>query len=298
MKSNINKKLLPSALIPALAAGAFALPPVTRAQWLMGTVCEITAYGPGADEAADAAFAEIARLDRVMSLYKEASELSALNRSGLVPFRCSESLWEALSLALGFARRSGGAFDPTILPAIHLGPSALESVGYKKVRADPGRRAVSFTVPGMALDLGGIGKGIALDRAVQVLKSRGVKSAFINFGGQIYALGSAPGAAGWRVKVPGLDEELHIRDASVSTSGNSERPGHIVSPFTGRPVMDLGSVTVVAPTGAEADAWSTALFVLGRRIPPGFKACAIYSAPALSTPTCNRHLNASKGKKL
>lgn len=278
----------------ALVALAHGSPlPVTRAQWLMGTVCEITAYGPRVQEAIGAAFSEIARWDRVISLYKEESELSALNRRGGSPFRCSESLWEAVSLALDFARRSEGAFDPTVLPAIRRGPSALKSIGYRKAACDARSREISFTVPGMALDLGGIGKGIALDHAASIMRGLGVEAALINFGGQIYALGSPPGAAGWRVKVPGLERELLVRNASVSTSGNAERPGHIVSPFTGKPVLGRGSVTVVAPTGAEADAWSTALFILGRRIPAGFKACAIYPESALSTPACAPYLDAS-----
>lgn len=252
----------------------------------MGTILEITAHGPdGAGAAVSAAFAEVERLDRVLSLYKEDSELSALNRS-TGAFHCSPDLWEAVTASLDFARRSGGAFDPTVLPLKRRGKAALTSIGHAKVRTDAARRMVSFAAPGMALDFGGIGKGIALDHAARVLKDAGVRSAFLNFGGQILAVGSPPGTRGWSVSAPG-GRSLVVKDASVSTSGDSEQPGHILSPFTGEAVRRSGSVTVVAPTGAEADAWSTALFVLGPKARTSFRGCVIADRPSSA---CARYL--------
>ncbi len=261
-----------------LAAPAPAGAAIVRARWIMGTILEITAHGPAS--AVSAAFAEVERLDRVLSLYKEDSELSALNRS-TAAFRCSPDLWEAVAASLDYARRSGGAFDPTVLPPARRGKAALASVGHEKVRLDPALRTVRFTAPGMALDFGGIGKGLALDHAARVLKDAGVRAAFLNFGGQILALGAPPGTDGWSVEAPG-GRTLTVKDASVSTSGDSERPGHILSPFTGEPVRRAGSVTVVAPTGAEADAWSTALFVLGPAARPGFPGRAYWDEPSPS----------------
>lgn len=264
-----------AALIPAFLA-AHSLPwraprPVSRVRWLMGTACEITAHGPRAAQAVDAAFAEIERWDQILSLYKPESELSRLNRqASQSPFRCSKELWEAVVASLKYARLSGGAFDPTVLPLLKASPRALPLVGFGKVAADPTNRSVRFKIRGMGLDPGGIGKGIALDHAAGVLRRRGVGSALINFGGQLYALGAPPGESAWTVRVPGLASPLRVCDASVSTSGNEERPGHIVSPFTGRRIADKRRATVVARSAAAADAWSTALFVLDGRAPASF----------------------------
>lgn len=229
---------------------------VTRARYVMGTVCEITASGPRAGEAVGAAFEELERWDRVLSLYKEDSEASRLNReAAAAPFACSESLWEAVTAALDMARRSEGAFDP-----------AAPSGSFIQVRLDPARRAVRFLKAGLRLDFGGIGKGLALDHAVRRLRANGVTSALLNFGGQVSALGA------WTVE--SAAGPFAVTDASVSTSGDGEQPGHILSPATGRPVSGPDAV-VIAPTGMEADAWSTALFVTGGRLPPAFAACTL-----------------------
>jgi len=218
----------------------------------MGTLCELDA--PGAPDAAvSAAFAEIERWDRILSLYKEESEASALNRAaGTGPVAVSADLYAAVETALRLARETGGAFDPTLRPA-----------GWSKALLDPEARTVALPA-GMGLDFGGVGKGWALDRAASVLKAAGVTRARFNFGGQILALGS------WPVRIPGRAEPLLVTDASVSVSGDSERPGHIVSPFDGLPVRRPGAVAAVLSSAADADAWSTALFVLGKA-PPSFR---------------------------
>ena len=290
-------KALPLAALSLLAPLAPEAAETLRARYLMGTVCEIRTLGPGAPEAATAAFEEIARLESAMTLYREESELSALNRgAGRGPFAASETLWEAVSSAIDYAERTGGAFDPTVLPLLRRGPGALPSVGHARVSLDPRARSVRFGVPGMALDLGGIGKGIALDHAAAVLKRKGVSSAFINFGGQVYAMGAPPGERGWTVEVPWFGE-LIVRDASVSTSGDSERPGHIVSPFTGLTVRRNVSVTVVAPTAAEADAWSTALYVIGPAEISRYHGCAVYAGKDARQTSACRHYIRKKGTK-
>lgn len=264
------------ALFLAFAAPTSAPQPARRAQFIMGTVCDITAYGPQADAAITAAFAEITRWDGVLSLYKKNSEVSALNRSDGAWFSCTASLWEALTEALAIAKASGGAFDPTILPVLREGPRALMRAGYAKVELDPRKRSARFRAPGMLLDFGGIGKGIALDHAVGVLRAHGVVSGLINFGGQIYALGTPPGNTAWEVKISGSSETLRVRDASVSISGNAEQPGHIASPFTGQRVMGEYSVAVAADSATEADAWSTALFVLGPTTTTTYNGCHLF----------------------
>ncbi|MBI2387816.1 MAG: FAD:protein FMN transferase [Elusimicrobia bacterium] len=255
----LNKKALSSALLLSLAAHAFGadIGRARRVRWVMGTLCEIDA--PGASDAAvGAAFAEIERWDRVLSLYKKESEASALNRTaGTGPARVSADLYAAAEEALRLARETGGAFDPTIARD-----------GWSKVRLDP--KALTVELPaGMSLDFGGIGKGRALDKAAAVLKEAGVSRALFNFGGQVLALGE------WPVALPGRAESLIVKDASVSVSGDSERPGHIKDPFDGKAVRRPGSAAAVLPSAAEADAWSTALFVLGKT-PPSFRGLSFF----------------------
>lgn len=279
-------------LIPLLlAVNLHAQTPAAtrRVQYVMGTACDITAYGPQAGSAIGEAFSEIARWDRVLSLYKEDSEAVAFNRSNGGWFACSESFWEALTASLYYAERSNGAFDPTILAVLRKGPAALPEVGYKKIELNPEKKLARFR--GLGLDFGGIGKGIALDHAVKILRERGVVCALINFGGQIYALGAPPDASAWTVHIDGSRETLFVRDASVSTSGNAERPGHIRSPFTGEKIMENYSASVIAASATEADAWSTALFVLGPNSVMRYDGCSLFSgARPEAAPACSRYL--------
>lgn len=247
--------LTPLALIAlSIFSSGHAAEAATRARYIMGTVCEITVKSQRAEEAISSAFEELERWDRLLSLYKEDSEASRMNREAAqAPFLASEGLWEAVTAALDMARRSEGAFDPTLQPR-----------GFTLVRLDPARRSIRFMKAGLRLDFGGIGKGLALDHAIRRLRAHGVSKALLNFGGQVSALGA------WTVE--SAAGPISIRDASVSTSGDSERPGHILSPLTGRPVRGPAA-TVIAPTGAEADAWSTALYVTKGKLPPAFTAC-------------------------
>ncbi len=260
-------------LVLALAAGSLGAAPqeccAQRVRWVMGTLCEIDA--PGASDAAvGAAFAEIERWDRILSLYKVDSEASGLNRAaGTGPVEVSPDLYAAIETALRLARETGGAFDPTIIPALRGGPAQLPLVGWNKVRLDSKARTIALPA-GMGLDFGGVGKGWALDKAAGILKKEGVQRALFNFGGQILAIGAPQGARGWAVTIPGRVKPLLVKDASVSASGDSEHPGHIKSPFDGRAVRRPGAAVAVLPSAAEADAWSTALFVLGKT-PPFFR---------------------------
>jgi thiamine biosynthesis lipoprotein len=289
---------------PAVAGTMESL---ARSRFLMGTrlSIEVTAANPGA--AIEAAFAEVQRLDGILSNWRSDSELARLNRDAArEEVRCTEDLYGAVRAAIDWARRTDGAFDPTIDPLARWfglrgpegrlpgpgqapavvalsGPEAQDReaaarlVDWRRVRLQRRTRAIRFEQPGMSLDLGGIGKGEALDAALRVLRSHGVRSALLDFGGQLLAYGEGPDDGGFRVGVapPDARDEsaiaLWLHDASLSTSGNSERgmpagrggAGHLIDPATGAPAGYRGSVTVMAHRGADADALSTALFVMG-----------------------------------
>jgi FAD:protein FMN transferase len=247
------------------AGGSDAAPDrVARVRWEMGTLLEIEAVAPereAAERAVAAAFGAVEEVDRRLSNWKPDSELSRANASTGRPFPLSPATWRSVSQAIALARETGGAFDPTV--GVFTG---APTIGWRNVLLDPGTRTVAFGVEGGAIDSGGFGKGEALDRALAELRRRGIAAARLNFGGQISILGRELGDVSVAEPRSGSDRELcsfRAEDVSVSTSGVSEKPGHIVDPRTGAPPPFAGSVTVVADTGLRADALSTALFVLG-----------------------------------
>ncbi len=265
---------------------------VTQARYVMGTVWTVETRGPRSDEAIEGAFTEIRRLDALLSTYRPESELSRVNRSaakGWVPV--SSETYALLERSFGYSKESEGAFDPTVgtlirawgfkyldyhMPAPSVVEAARAKVGFRKVRLDP-QKGVRFDVPGLELDLGAIAKGYAVDRALDHLKRMGAVSARVDAGGNQGVWGTGPTRAEWMfgIKHPREDGEIlgavPLAAGAVSTSGDAERGfwhegvryGHIVDPHSGRPVSGMLSVTVVSPTAEEADALSTALYVLG-----------------------------------
>ena len=251
---------------------------VVRARYAMGTILEIDAHGADAtatEAAVAAAFEAVDEVEARLSNWKPESEISRANAAGH-PFSLSPETWGSLTRALDVARETDGAFDPSVGAVTRAEPGAArpDAIGWTKVRLDATGRTLSFAVPGGAIDTGGFGKGDGLDRALAALRCRGVEAGRLNFGGQITLFGTAGAAdrlgdlAAVAVAEPraGSSRELarfRAGDGSVSTSAQSERPGHIVDPRTGAPVAFAGSVTVLAETGTRADALSTALFVMG-----------------------------------
>jgi thiamine biosynthesis lipoprotein len=282
-------------------------PPLSRARFLMGTRLVIEARGPEVEAAIEAAFREVERLDAVLSNWRADSELSRLNRSAVAgPVPCSADLCAAVTAALHWAATTGGAFDPTVeplvrrlglrepgdlLPGVPGGPGLdgvggtdkgdpiPPAIGWRHVQVDAPRQTIAFDAPGVGIDLGGIGKGFALDAALRILNARGVEAALLDFGGQVLVHGQQPGRGSWLVSIADPEDRdrpagaLRLREGSVSTSGNSERAlrrsgtivGHILDPASGGPAEFRGTATVIAADGTSADALSTALFVMGPR---------------------------------
>jgi FAD:protein FMN transferase len=267
---------------------------VHKKQYAMGTVFEIVAYSESPAQASDAideALREIVRLDDVMSDYKADSELSRLNRSGYEhPQSVSHDLYGVIEESLKYSRLSGGRFDVSVGPLVKLWkaamrgehtPSAREQeklracVGYQKIELLPPDR-IRFQSPCLQIDLGGIGKGYALDRAADILRAHGVSRALLDAGGSsIYALGAPPGESGWLVHLRdpsnSEDPEVRLTNNSVSTSEQTppsllfgrEPAGHIVDPQKGVPLRTFFAVSAVARTATASDALSTTLLLLG-----------------------------------
>lgn len=237
---------------------------LTRSRYLMGTLFEATVTSTGDASAADAAFGEVARLESVLSTYIQDSEVSRLNRAaGKGPVAVSADLWNILMASSEVWRASGGTFDPTYA-------SSAPARGFGLLALDPERRSAALPA-GAHLDFGGIGKGYALDAAGAVLRGRGVTRALLNFGGQIAALGA------WEVRA--ASRTLRLRDQSISGSGDSERPGHIVDPRTGASIHRPEAVFVIMASATMADAWSKPLYLEGPRgLPKDFPGCALAGA--------------------
>ncbi|MBT3271394.1 FAD:protein FMN transferase [Candidatus Poribacteria bacterium] len=264
---------------------------------MMGSFGSVTAYAADAsvDAVLVAALDEMQRVDTLMSHYKPDSEVSRISAmAGAGSVRVQEDTLHVVTAALDMGRETCGAFDITVAPLLKLWgcfshgarvPSATEveatraDVGLDGLRVDQDAMVVMLMRERMELDLGGIAKGYAVDQAARALRVGGVRSALVNLSNSAFrAVGSPPGEDQWRIAVshpraPG--EQLGvvlISDVALATSADTEqffvhegvRYGHIMDPRTGYPVSNgVVSVTVVAPTGLEADALATAVFVLG-----------------------------------
>jgi thiamine biosynthesis lipoprotein len=263
----------------------------------MGTQVHIVAYASSEtawQQAADAAFRRFAELDARFSDYRSDSELMQLCASAPheQPVSVSEELFDVLRIAARISEASEGAFDVTVgnvtrlwrrarrqhtAPSKDLLEAALATVDYKQIRLFEANHAVQLTRKGVRIDLGGIAKGFACDKALQELQRQGITRALIHAGGDMVLGEPPPDADGWPIAVAGLrrdDPPVEFFSAArcaVATSGDlwqfleieGRRYSHIIDPRTGWGIEGPRSVTVVARDGATADALATAISVLG-----------------------------------
>lgn len=265
----------------------------------MGSRFSVVLYGPDRAKlqmAADAAFEEMHRLDRLLSNYKRDSEWSRVNREATSrPVVVSAELFDLLWACLEYGRQSDGAFDITVGPLMRVWgfykgdgrmppasavAEALEGVGSRHVRLDPDARTVRFLRPGVELDPGGVGKGYAVDRMVDVLRKRGVAIALVSAAGSsIYGLGAPPEEPkGWHVPITAPADprravaDVYLENLSISTSGSYEkffwaegrRYAHIIDPRTGHPARGVSSVSVLASRAVDSEVWTKPFFVNGQ----------------------------------
>jgi FAD:protein FMN transferase len=242
----------------------------------------------------NSALDEVDRIDRLMSHYKPDSPLSRINREArTAPVKVEPELFDFIKECLRYSRESDGAFDITVGPLMKAWgffrgegrmpreielANARDKVGYQHVTINEETKTVRFDRAGVELDLGGIAKGYAVDRAVNILKQRGIERALVSAGGStIYGLGSPPGGNGWEVDVQDpMDHKksaatVFLKNRALSVSGSYEkffdvdgvRYSHVMDPRTGRPVQNVLSVAVVTGSGTTGDALDNVFYVLG-----------------------------------
>ncbi|MBI4514801.1 MAG: FAD:protein FMN transferase [Deltaproteobacteria bacterium] len=267
---------------------------VRRSQPHMGTVVTLTVAIDDeavAERAIASGFAEVSRLDQLLSNYKSTSDLSRLNaQAGTGPVSVAPELFEVTRAAVQIATRSGGAFNPLLQPVIKLWgipehprvPSAAELEALRPLTDLRGlvlsedQRTIALAQPGMALGLGGVGKGYTADRVAEVLEQSGARGGVAAIGGDIRVFGKHPDDRPWRIAVrpPQADTPplavVELSRGAVSTSGDYERYfevdgvryHHIIDPRSLMPAQGAASVTVLAPTATEADGLATAVLVM------------------------------------
>ncbi len=239
-----------------------------------------------AARAATAAFATIAALDARLSDYRPDSDVRGIAGAAPEPVVVVPEVFDVVTRAVDVARATGGAFDPTIAPLVALWRTSRTSqilpspdevaqaralVGWSRIELDQTRVTVRLPEAGMHLDLGGIAKGFILQSALDTLRAEGVPRALLEAGGDIVVGEAPPGADGWSIAVTCAEQMGPLRNAALATSGataqfveiNGTRYSHVVDPRTGLGLTDHHTVHVTAPDGATADAWATALSVLG-----------------------------------
>ncbi|HOL72782.1 MAG TPA: FAD:protein FMN transferase [Bryobacteraceae bacterium] len=265
----------------------------------MGSTYSVVIYGYDRNQmvaAMEAAFDEVRRIDHLLSNYRLNSELSEINRFAAErPVKVTPEVFRLLSKCIEISRESEGAFDISVGPLMKVWgfyrgrgrlPSkdevaqALKKTGYQKIQLDAENRTVRFTEAGVELDPGGIGKGYAVDRMVEILKENGITSALVTAGGSsIYGLGDPNNGKGWEVKIRDPKNprktvaEVYLRNESLSTSGNYEKffeaegkiYSHIMDPRTGYPASGVLAVSVIAPKTLDSEAWTKPYFILGRQ---------------------------------
>ncbi|MBF0318570.1 MAG: FAD:protein FMN transferase [Nitrospirae bacterium] len=268
-----------------------------KSEIVMDTVVTLTVVADSekkANEAIEAAFKELRRLDRLLSFSDAGSDVSAINKNaGQAAIKVSTDTYELAKKAVEVSELTGGAFDPAIGPAAVLWDfknkkrptgselkKTLPLLNYTHIVFNGNDTSIMLKDKGMLLDLGGIAKGYAADRTVDLLRGAGIKAGIAAMAGDIRVWGTRPDGSPWRVGIRAprgstpedLIAVLSLKDMAVSTSGDYERffiedgirYHHILNPATGQPAGDFQSVTVVNPQGVMTDALSTAVFVMGR----------------------------------
>lgn len=269
---------------------------VEKESFQMGTVISQRLYGENADSTSEKIIKRLKQLEENLSVNIITSEVSQINsHSGQSKaLKVNNDMMNILNTANKFSTLSDGAFDITVgplvkewgvfsehphVPAEERIKELLKLVDYKSIELDRENKTLRLSVKGQMIDLGAIAKGYAADEAAKICRDNGIKSAYINLGGNVYVVGSKPDKSPWRIGIQNpraVDGKyigiLNISDRTVVTSGDYERffmkngirYHHIIDPKTGWPSnSDIISSTIVTDSSISADALSTATFVMG-----------------------------------
>lgn len=290
-----NLKIFVLVLLAALAGSCSSqeIQPIRRTQFIMGTLVEITVANSDnnlVQMATSRAFDEMIRIERLMSTYIADSEISRINdAAGKEAVPVSKEVLEVIEAGIEWGKKTDGIFDITIHPLVKAWnfddggetvPStetlnrAKQLVNFRDIRISNGK--VLLTREGMAINLGGIAKGYAVDRAIHILRGL-VPSGIINAGGDLYAFGQRGKGRPWVIglqhprKPQKVLASFALTNQAVATSGDyqryfmkdGKRYHHILDPATGLPAEGPISVTILAGNVMDADALSTAVFIMG-----------------------------------
>ena len=277
------------ALLPCAARAEW----ITRAEPIMGTrnVVELWSEDRARGEAAiSSVFDDMRRIDRLMSTWKEDTEISRVNREAARhPVKISEELFRLLQESVRYSELTHGAFDITYASVGYLYDfrkgvhpdrkaidAALPGINWRHLVLDEKRLTVSFQSPGVRIDLGGIAKGYSVDRGIEILQRQGITRAMVNSGGDTRIIGDRFGKP-WVVGIRDPDHEgktflrIPLTDAAFSTSGDYERYfdedgvrfHHIIDPKTGDSARKCRSVTIITDSATRSDALTKSVFIMG-----------------------------------
>jgi len=307
----MKRYLVVIAMMAAVVAGCSSDRTAQKSETIMGTQVSMTVVAASREEAEaaiEAGMAEVRRFDAMMSLYKDTSEISKVNRAaGKGPVKVSPEMIEVVEHAKRTSELSGGVFDISVGPLVVLwqmrlkegkGPSDEEIaavrplVNYRNIVVDRAASTLFLKKKGMIMDLGGM-KGFIADRVADLMKRRGIQNALIALAGDIWALGHREGGGPWRIGVQHPREKdktltvLELSDKYVCTSGDYERfvirekkrYHHIIDPRNGRPSTGVISVTLIGTQGAVVDPLAKIPFILGAE--EGLKVVRKFGAEAL-----------------
>ena len=289
-----------TAVLALIALGVVsALPQAAHAEWykrtdaIMGTRIYVELWDTSethGNQSIDAVMAEMHRIDDLMSHYKPESQLSRINQHATeAPVVVDKELFDLIKLSTHYSEITDGAFDITyasvgylynypehIRPTEEQIKAALPAVNWRNMKFDEANHSVFFEHKGMRIDLGGIGKGYAVDRGIEILQKRGIEHAVVTAGGDTRIIGDRMGRD-WLVAIRHPDDpakvvtRIPLSNAAVSTSGDYERYfdengvryHHIIDPRTGHSASKVRSATVIGPTATQTDGMSKTAFVLG-----------------------------------
>lgn len=269
--------------------------PVTKTSFFMGTVVKISLYGEGREDIIEKGFNRIKEIEREVSINIEDTEIDKVNdAAGKTSVKVERDAFEITKKGLEYSKLSEGSFDITIGPIVKLWsiglPEAkvpskeeidekLTLVGYERLQINDEDKSIFLKDKEMKIDLGAIAKGYTADAVVEVLRENDVKSAIIDLGGNVFAMGSKPDGNAWKIGIQDPFDQrgkivgvIEVKDKSIVTSGIYERfvekdgkkYHHILSPFNGYPYdNEIAGVTIISDKSIDGDALSTAVFSKG-----------------------------------